>query len=107
MTHLTTPIAALVACEADRARDLHGRTYASHHEGYGVLAEEVQEAEEELSELRDSMQHLLRYIRVSCDPGIRLTLSAIKDSAIRAAAELTQVAAVCQKWEGSIKEVTK
>ena len=47
MTTIVHPINLLVSDEYDRAAKLHGAVFASPHEGYGVLAEEVQEAGDE------------------------------------------------------------
>lgn len=84
--------------ETLRARMEHGEAYASHEEGFGVLYEEVLESEDELTHIRHYMDHLSRYIRCGDTSGMVDVLKAISTTAIRAAEEAVQVAAVCQKW---------
>ena len=48
MTTIVQPINLLVSDELDRASKIHGATFASPHEGFGVIAEEVQEVGDEL-----------------------------------------------------------
>ena len=98
MQNLTNAITNLALLEATNAKQNHGTTYASHHEAFGVLAEEVQEAFHELNTVKRNMDYLLRYIHADDVEGIRLAVDAIKAKAILAAAESVQVAAVCQKW---------
>ena len=47
MVTITFPVQSLVDAEYRRAAGLHGALFASTHEGYGVIAEELQEASEE------------------------------------------------------------
>lgn len=88
----------LAESESNRAKEIHGATYASHHEAYGVLAEEVQEAGEEHKSVQQHMEQLLRFVRTDYTEGIADCLRVLKQDAIRAAAESVQVAAVCSKW---------
>ena len=48
MTTIVQPINLLVSDELDRASKIHGETFASAHEGFGVIAEELQEVGDEL-----------------------------------------------------------
>lgn len=98
MQHLICPISALVPQEVERAKENHGPAYASHHESYGVLAEEVQEAGEEHKSVQKHMEQLLRFVRTDYTEGIVDCLKVIHQDAINAAAESVQVAAVCSKW---------
>lgn len=98
MQHLTNVINNLSLLEATNAKQKHGATYASHHEAYGVLAEEVQEAGEEHKSIKQHMEQLLRFVRTDYTEGIADCLKVLKQDAIRAAAESVQVAAVCSKW---------
>ena len=98
MQYLTNAINNLALLEATNAKQNHGTTYASHHEAYGVLAEEVQEAGEEHKSIQQHMEQLLRFVRTDYTEGIADCLAVLKQDAIRAAAESVQVAAVCQKW---------
>lgn len=101
MKRLTDPLDALATIEAEHARRTHGPDYASHHEGFGVLAEEVQETADELRTMQRHVEYLLRVVRAGDDNGVRLTLAAIRWVAIAAAAECMQVAAVAEKWISS------
>lgn len=98
MEYLTNAITNLALLEATNAKQNHGTTYASHHEAYGILAEEVQEAGEEHKSIQKHMEQLLRFIRTDYTEGVEDCLKVLKQDAIRAAAESVQVAAVCQKW---------
>lgn len=88
----------LLMAEVSRAKEIHGTGFATHHDAYGVLAEEVQEAQDELRTITQYMEALLRYIRADDVSGCRDALPAIRRTAMNAAMECTQVAAVCQKW---------
>ena len=98
MQHLTNAITNLVLLEDTNAKEVHGATYASHNEAFGVLAEEVQEADDDLGDVKRYMEHLLRYVRCDDVSGMRDALNAIQRTAVNAAAEAIQVAAVCEKW---------
>lgn len=41
MTTIVQPLNLLLSDELDRASKLHGETFASTHEGFGVIAEEL------------------------------------------------------------------
>ena len=98
MNDLLFRAAGLVDVECDLAKHRYGTTYASHHEAYGVLAEEVQEAGEEYKSVQQHMEQLLRFVRTDYTEGIVDCLKVIHQDAINAAAESVQVAAVCSKW---------
>ena len=51
MTPIIHPLNLLVSDELDRASKIHGETFASTHEGYGVIAEEADEAYDEYEDL--------------------------------------------------------
>lgn len=91
-------LGVIAASETGRAKEVHGTTYASHHEAFGVLAEEVQEAGEEHKSVQKHMEQLLRFVRTDYTEGIADCLRVLMQDAIRAAAESVQVAAVCSKW---------
>jgi len=70
--------------------------FASNHEGYAVIKEEVEEAVEESYLTVDNLEILWGVIR---ENGVGLeSLSYIKQHAIKAAAEFIQVAAMCEKY---------
>ena len=88
----------IAASETGRAKEVHGATYASHNEGFGVLCEEIQEMMDEARCLKHYADHLCRYVRADDAAGMADALVAMRKTAIRAAAEAVQVAAVCGKW---------
>lgn len=96
-------IECAVTDELLNASRIHGDRFASLSEGYGVLAEEEQEARDEGDEARIDMERLLRAIRM--DDRVRMLDSCkhIKRRAILAACEWVQVAAVCKKLISQIK----
>ena len=97
MNELIAAVTALVGEETQRAKENHGEKYASLHEGYGVLAEEVQEATEAMDGLEDELNRLLRFIRKNAQGEVSQVLSFTYDDAINAACECIQVAAVARK----------
>lgn len=64
MTSIVQPINLLVSDEYDRAARIHGAVFASPHEGYGVIAEEVQEVGDELEKAEGNLSTMLAFIRV-------------------------------------------
>lgn len=95
LDHMMEPLEILAMKECERAKAEHGHRYASEHEGYGVLAEEVQEAAEEMERVRELMGDLLRQVRYGSPMGV--VLGEIRRHALQGAAECVQVAAVCDK----------
>ncbi len=87
----------LAHAEKARAQKQYGQTYASMHEGVGVLAEEVQEAGDSLADMVTSLDTLIRVYRRGCDVGE--SLREVYRYALLTAAECIQVAAVAMKAE--------
>lgn len=85
----------LARAEKARAQKQYGQTYASMHEGVGVLAEEVQEAGDSLADMVTSLDTLIRVYRRGCDVGE--SLREVYRYALLTAAECIQVAAVAMK----------
>ena len=104
MATIVKPLNLMVATEYERAAMLHGRLFASVHEGYGVLAEEVQEAGDELEKAEAVMRQLLLAIREGRDKAIIDLADYIRDTAINAAAECVQVAAMCAKMVRTVQD---
>ena len=104
MTTIVHPINLLVSDEYDRAAKLHGAVFASPHEGYGVLAEEVQEAGDEADLIDAVMRQLLLAIREEKPSSIVDLAECIRDKAVSAAAERVQVAAMCEKMVRTVRE---
>ena len=104
MTTIVHPINLLVSDELDRASKLHGAAFASEHEGYGVIAEEVLEAGDELEKAESLMRRLLIALREEKKTAIFDLTGQIKEVAVNCAAECVQVAAMCEKMLRTVKE---
>lgn len=96
MNELIAAVTTLVCEETQRAKENHGEKYASLHEGYGVLAEEVWEAGKELQMIEAYKQAVLSAIHLDNDQ-IGAWLREVERAAINAACECIQVAAVARK----------
>ena len=94
-----------VAYELQNIVKNYGATYASEHEGYAVLLEEVEESKECLQSVEKILNELWKSVRknVYADD----TLWMIKQAAINMAQEAVQVAAVCERYEATIKDKHK
>ena len=107
MSTIVQPISLLVSDERDRAAKIHGECFYTYHDGYGVIAEEAQEARDCLDRVEVVLQQLLRAIREDRSK-VMVDLSGyIRDTAVHGAAELVQVAAMCEKMTATVKEVRK
>lgn len=103
METIVKPVNLLVSDEYDRAAKLHGAVFASPHEGYGVIAEEVQEAGDELELAESVMRRMLLAIREEKPSAIIDLADCIRDTAVNAAAECIQVAAMCEKMTRTVR----
>ena len=79
----------------------YGPTYASEHEGYAVLLEEVEEACETANYMQDALKRLWTSIRQN--EFSNFELSQIYNYAIGLAEEAVQVAAVCERFMETVK----
>ena len=104
MTTIVQPINLLVSDELDRASGLHGAVFASPHEGYGVIAEELQEAVTEAERAQGVMYQLLKAIHQEKPRSIADLADYIRDVAVNGAAELVQVAAMCEKLVRTVRK---
>lgn len=102
MTTIVQPINLLVSDELDRASKLHGAVFASAHEGFGVIAEEVQEVGDELEIVEGNLSTMLAFIREGDGQRIADVADCLRDRAVNAAAELVQVAAMCEKMARTV-----
>lgn len=75
--------------------------FHSAHEGYGVLLEEAEEAQEEMESLREDMKALWGKIREDAEDEAAEIAEEIYNDAMKCAAELMQVAAVCLRFINS------
>ena len=103
MLTIVNPVNLLVSDEYDRAAKLHGAVFASPHEGYGVIAEEMQEAGDALELAEAVMRQLLLAIREEKPKAIIDLADCIRDQAVNAAAESIQVAAMCEKMTRTVR----
>ena len=104
MDELLMSVNKLTAEEKARADERFG-PHKSLHEGFGVLAEEIQEFHGVACDLTLArLNGLLASIRVGDDPEIRCTLADVKRYAQLAAAEAIQVAAVCDRFMELVKK---
>lgn len=95
-----------VAYELQNIVKKYGASYNSEHEGYAVLLEEVEEAKECLQIAEEKLKDLWKSVskkNVYADD----TLWKIKVAAINMAQEAVQVAAVCERFEETIKNKNK
>lgn len=96
ITQLTEELAEITEREAARA-DKKWPRYASHHEAYAVLLEEVQEAWSELKGLRNTLNLYWGSIRNNRTEDFDDLLYTIRRQALLCAAESVQAAAVCER----------
>lgn len=96
MTELESRIKALAALELRDANAKHPQ-FASAHEGYAVLLEEIEEASEALEELRAMQKILWRHIRSDNAMMARNFAGRGGEAAVQLAAEAVQCAAMAQK----------
>ena len=97
MSTIIKPVYLLADTEYERASKLHGDCFASPSEGFGVIAEEVQEAGDEVERIESAMRQLLIAIREENSKTMIDCADAIRDMAVSGASELIQVAAMCRK----------
>lgn len=89
-------VTAAVQAELQRARTEHGEIFHSPHEAFGVLVEEWDEAVEEITAASSRVQEMPKLLRTP-DEALRMAFRGVSYHAMYAAAELIQVAAVCEK----------
>ena len=93
-----------VAAELTEAGKNHGPVFASMHEGYGVLVEEVNEARAEQRAVCGALDPLLYTMRVD-DPEMTMDyLDHIEEHATLAACEWIQAAAMARKSKRTLKK---
>lgn len=96
-------VKALVFRELTMAKKDNGDVFASAHEGYGVLAEEMDEGHNEAWKADRALGRLLGAIR-SNNPGrIRGMTYDVERYAVQAAAEYIQTAAMARKLRETLE----
>ena len=105
MDKLMAEVNGAVEAELNRAQVNHGRVYHSPHEGYGVLAEELWEAEQEHDHVDYIRRLMLRALQTEDADLLHQHMSDIATRAALAACEYIQVAAVAKKMLLTLSEV--
>ena len=87
-----------VLAELANAVKNYGKTYNSLHEGYAVLLEEVEEAADDMTYIKNNLGVLWQKIKTNeCTDTALLTV--IEGTAEMLALEAVQIAAVCGKFK--------
>ena len=81
----------------------HGAVYASEHEAYAVLKEEIEEAAEDMEQINRDLAYLWALIKNNHIKKGGGTIAEVIDYAKMLAQEAVQVAAVCERFLGTIK----
>lgn len=95
MTYMKNYVEYLAAAELNRANELHP-AFASAHEGWAVLLEEIRELSSETHAIEE--MHQLVFADVMQDRSARDGIACVYETAIRAACEAIQVAAMAKKY---------
>jgi hypothetical protein len=103
MKRLLSEMRKTVENELLRAQTGYGVHYHSPHEGYGVLTEEMFEANQEVAKLTKTAQMLLHDLHENNDQDMIDCLDVIEEYATLAACEYVQVAAVSRKMRESLE----
>ena len=101
MKELIKDVTKLVNEEMERSMINHP-LFNSTHEGYAVIKEEVEEADQELNDVNNQLKRIWYFIKR--DENVNRDMTQLKIYAIRLAAESIQVAAMAQKFIDSFKE---
>jgi len=96
MNKVKDKLPALVEEELAAAMEEHP-LFASAHEGYAVLLEEVEEAEKELREVQEHLDRLWKHVKCDNEGHMLHAACYVYNSAINLAAEAVQVAAMAKK----------
>lgn len=104
MVKLLARVQADVESELQEARKNNGHYFHSNHEGFAVLAEEAQEADDEAKSVGGSVKVLFHWLRMDNPERMKHVLTNIRYKAIQAAAEFIQVAAMAEKMIESMEE---
>ncbi len=100
---LETIVEAAAMTELADAKRTHGECYASPHEGYGVLMEELHEATVELRDLNSAVtEQLIEDVHEDDLEGMVCTLADVDLLARHLACEAIQVAAVARKYSETL-----
>lgn len=101
MKQLLNSVETLISEELERANK-DNPLFNSRHEGIAVIEEEVWEAKKEFNAVEPILTTIKKDVYGICtDEYINERVKQLKEYATRSAAELIQVAAMCDKWEQS------
>lgn len=104
MEELVSQVKSIELKELERANAEYP-PFSSPHEGYGVMLEEVDEADEDFLELLKSVDILWKHIKSDMKVSEYSDLiQHMERKAIFAACESIQVAAMCRKYIDSLSE---
>lgn len=95
---IQTAIARLAEAEHVRSYEIGNSRFNSAHEGYAVIKEEVEETAEEAERLKTQLEILWIYIRQDKHTNALDMARKMYDTALAAAYEAVQVAAMAQKY---------
>ena len=95
MTYMKNYLEYLADTELKRANGLHP-AFASAHEGWAVLLEEIRKLSSETHAIEE--MHQLVFTDVMQDRSARDGIACVYETAIRAACEAVQVAAMAKKF---------
>lgn len=104
MRHLLNEVRPVVESEKTRAQVNFGRLYASPHEGFGVMAEELFEANNEVVSIVAIKTWLMTAMHDDDTEQMLCALEEMAEHAALAACEYIQVAAVAQKMIETLEE---
>ena len=76
----------------------YGPTYNSEHEGFAVLKEEVEEAEECVQQINNTMKEIWSLIRKNEISHIPFLLEFLRDTAVGLSKEAIQITAVSERF---------
>lgn len=101
---ILTAVSKEVDEELVRAREFHNPVFASNHEAYAVIKEELEEAECEHAHFKTLVSEFWTAVKCDDDALSQELLLEMWQIAERAAAEWIQVAAMCRKAMASVRE---
>ena len=93
-----------IAYELQNIVKNHGAVYASEHEAYAVLKEEIEEAADDLEQINKDLAYLWALIKNNHINKGGGTISEARDYAAMLAQEAVQVAAVCERFMATIEK---
>lgn len=95
----------LIENELDMARDEHGATFASMHEGAALICEEAQEANEEIAHIQRAFNSLWDEVKDDNSNTARERAEDVASYAERLACEAIQVAAMALKFVDTVESM--